>query len=479
MPRFSNQIHIDLSSVLAIVKSNRQRRSLLVGFLVTLLLVLWQHRDNIRAPSQLPADVIQGVEGRFLKENPSGGPPNVLPMAPSLPLPGEDKVPMVTVTTFPLSPVSSPQPSEPTAPPVPAVDDLSASYVQAILNLSDTTFPRMTCPDSIGARYDSLRHKPGGKIKYLMALNLYEVAPLLLRLMGTIIEVIKFLGPEHCALSVVEGRSTDHTLEILEGLRPQLAKIGARYFLDTSSIDPLKEGTDRIVGLSALRNMALAPLTEHSDLFDPDTIITFSNDVASCPDDILELLYQHRYQGAAMTCAFDWICDGACFYDVWVSRSMVGNTFFEIPSDVSWAYHDILFWDDPLSRDRFGRFQPLQVYSCWGGMVTLDAKVFVAQKIQFRASRDGECYMGEPMTLAKDMWAYGMGRIAAIPLVNVGYSNEEGEQVKQRKGYVSDHVNTSRPADEPQTDKIEWQTNPPGQLKCLPSFENPSWFLPV
>ena len=87
--------------------------------------------------------------------------------------------------------------------------------------------------------------------------------------------------------------------------------------------------------------------------------------------------------------------------------------------------------------------------------------------------------MGEPMTLAKGMWGHGAGKVAAIPLVNVGYSNEEGAYIKVKRGHVSDHVNTSSPANEPQTDKIEWQAKPPGQLKCLPCFHDPSWVPPV
>lgn len=60
--------------------------------------------------------------------------------------------------------------------------------------------------------------------------------------------------------------------------------------------------------------------------------------------------------------------DGTLFYDVWVSRSLVGNTFFEIPHDGSWSYSQDLFWDDPDGRRWFQVFQRMQVCSCWGGM---------------------------------------------------------------------------------------------------------------
>ena len=78
-------------------------------------------------------------------------------------------------------------------------------------------------------------------------------------------------------------------------------------------------------------------------MFSPDALIIFINDVALWPEDILELVFQHVHQHAHMTCAFDWISDGTLFYDVWVSRSLIGNTAFEIPHDGSWSCSQDLF----------------------------------------------------------------------------------------------------------------------------------------
>jgi alpha-1,3-mannosyltransferase len=233
----------------------------------------------------------------------------------------------------------------------------------------------------------------------------------------------------------------------------------------------------RVAALSKLRNMALAPLLRDHAHYSPDVVIVFINDVALCPQDILELLYQHKFQNAAMTYAFDWIDDGEAFYDVWVSRSLgADNIFFEITQDGSWAYKGNLFWDDPLSKAKFERLQPLQVYSCWGGMVVLDAKPFTEGKLAFRSSFEGECVMGEPTLLAKDMWNQGIGRILAVPSVNVGYDNEEGAKIKKRRGYVTDNVDTSRPPDE---ELVVWQSKPPPRIKCLPDWNEPSWVPPI
>lgn len=360
-----------------------------------------------------------------------------------------------------------------------------SKYIHSIMNYKDnSTFPRLTCPTSIGARYNMLRpgHRIGhnDKIKYFFALDLHDSIKILPRLMSSIVETMRYLGPEYCALSVVEGRSEDGTYEVLAALKKEIEAMGAEFYLNTSPLNPLGPGADRIALLSELRNMALEPLHDrrYSKMYASDAIVVFINDIAICPEDILELVHQHVSQGAHMTCAFDWIFFGDTFYDVWVSRSMSGNTFFNIPQDASWAYKDGLFWDDPPSKKRYEALLPLQVYSCWGGMVTLDAAPFAQKQLRFRSSEEGECYMGEPTLLAKDMWKQNLGKILAVPTVNVAYADEEAARTKARRGYVSDHIDSL--TDKPKEGElVEWQNTPPGMLKCLPNWDLPSWVQPV
>ena len=223
------------------------------------------------------------------------------------------------------------------------------------------------------------------------------------------------------------------------------------------------------------------PLISERKKYSDETITMFINDVALCPDDILELLIQHVHQNASMTCAMDWVYGGDVFYDVWVSRSMSGNTFFEISQDVSWAFHKNLFWDEPVSKSKYREFQPFQCFSCWGGMVTLDSRPFQNGDVLFRNSTDGECYAGEPTTLASDLHRLGLGKIATVPAVNVAYNDHEGSITKHRRGYVHDRVNVSLPFEfgsgEQQTTQIEWLP-PPGQIKCMPHFGSQTWTKP-
>lgn len=155
--------------------------------------------------------------------------------------------------------------------------------------------------------------------------------------MGSIIETIRFLGPENCALSIVEGRSDDGTYEVLKLLKDEVDKwIGTRLFLNTSDVDPGKfNDRRRIMALAELRNLALQPLVKHAGQYDPDVTVVFINDVAICMEDLLELIHQRRFQQADMTCAMDWTFVGGkpMFYDSWLARGMNGDSFYNISAD--------------------------------------------------------------------------------------------------------------------------------------------------
>ena len=304
----------------------------------------------------------------------------------------------------------------------------------------------------------------------------------ILPLLGSIIEAIRYLGPEFCALSIVEGRSTDSTFAILAGLKAELAAMGVPYFLSRSFVDPKASGENRIIALSYLHNLALEPLLEESrsrkSRFSSKPTVVFVNDVVLCPEDLLELLHQHILQSATMTCAFDWNAAGASFYDSWVSRSLSGNLFFEVTHDGKHWLADTMFFDHPDSAARWDQSLPIQVYSCWGGeMVTLDAVPFIRGDLAFRSSEKDECYMGEPMTLAKDLWELGVGKILAIPAVNVAYDYDTAREAKNARGYVQKVVSHMQYNTDDEV--VKWQSNPPPMVKCIPVFDRQWWVAAV
>lgn len=353
------------------------------------------------------------------------------------------------------------------------------AYVRAIMNSSQGDMPRLECPAINLERYSHL--VLGGPVpqkpRYFFAINLFQSVGIIPQLLASTVEAIRFLGPENCALSIVEGRSTDGTFEILKVLAQEMEALGVRYFLSCNERNPWGGETDRISALAQLRNQALSPLTKHPGRYDISTTIIFLNDIAPCTEDILELVHQRSVLKADMTCAMDWINDGECFYDSWIARQINGELFFEVPQSGSWEFSKNLFWNHEESRTRYAEGKPVQVFSCWNGAVALTAQPFLEGKLDFRAGREGECYFGEPVHLAKDMWRMGHGRIAIIPKVNVGYSVEASAKAKKLHGWVSKSsgADSGQIFDPTETYGIEWQERPPAQIHCATIGTEPTW----
>jgi alpha-1,3-mannosyltransferase len=300
-------------------------------------------------------------------------------------------------------------------------------------------------------------------------LDLNQCRHILPRLLGSVVEAIKFLGPRNCALSIVEGRSDDGTFEVLRELYTDLEKLGVRYVLQTSDINPMAKGGNRIKALAELCNLAVADLVENPGYYANDTTVVFLNDIAPFLEDILELIHQRRFQGADMTCPMDWAYVGEhpTFYDVWIARGITGDTFFRIPADGSWDFAWKLFWNDPDANSRWPSWKPFQVFACWNGMAVFTAKPFMDGRIKFRRSNSEECYQGEPRLVAKDMWYHGFGKISVVPSVNVEYSDENAKKIKALKGYTSSHV-----ADEGEDARIVWRAHPPAKVKSVINYGN-------
>ena len=194
--------------------------------------------------------------------------------------------------------------TEPWEPPgIPDLDPnrikIVDQFITSIMDPKDKTFPRLRCPRPIKERYAILRRRRNFSTRYdapprrwFFALNLFQCSHVLPRLLASVMETIRFLRPEDCVLSIVGGRSTDGTTEILARLREEMDRMNVTYYFSTSDIDPLKSGNDRITELAQLRNLVLDPLVRQPELYDPDTTVIFLNDVAICTDDILELVYQ-------------------------------------------------------------------------------------------------------------------------------------------------------------------------------------------
>jgi len=389
-----------------------------------------------------------------------------------------------------LSPVAGPQAKpQPTpaqndpiqVPQNPPIDVSKAPidvqvYLDAILKPEEQNLnvSRLHCPNDVGNRYDYLRSNAtaAGLPTYLFALDLYQCAHVLPSLMSAVVESMKILGPENCAVSVVEGRSHDGTKEILYALNEELGVRNFKSFFQTSELDP-SQG-QRIDSLAALRNLALKPYTDHPEQYSESSTIIFLNDISLCAEDILELIHQRQVQQADMTCAMDWTFVGPdpTFYDVWIARGMTGDSFFNIPVDGNWNSAWNIFWNDPLAKENYNRKTPFQVFSCWNGVTAFTATPLLEKKVTFRSAHKLECWQGEPKLFCKDMWHTGYGKIAVVPSVNVEYSDEGTKRIKDLKGFTNKWT-----TDDNDRRRIEWRKEPPSLVKCMPSYEKQE-FIP-
>lgn len=347
-----------------------------------------------------------------------------------------------------------------------------SAQIGAILDPSSTKLPRLDCPDLNTTRYNTLRNQTDAKdghFDYFFALDLRNCLSLLPRLLGSIVEAAKFLGPDRCALSIVEGNSPDGTADVLVALKTFLEDLGLPYFYQSSDINPSKGS--RIPKLAQLRNLALDPLLNSTAQVSDNTTVLFINDVAACAEDLLELALQRRKLGADMTCAMDWTYVGPdpTFYDVWISRGINGDSFFNVPPDGSWDHAWNLFWNDGATKSRLQAKLPFQVFSCWNGATTFTAAPLL-RGVRFRDRHKDECGQGEPQMFCKDLWFAGYGKIAVVPSVNLEYSDKKAKKIKELKGYTSDAV--QHQAEEGAA--IAWD-GPPEKVKCMQGWQNQFW----
>lgn len=209
--------------------------------------------------------------------------------------------------------------------------------------------------------------------------------------------------------------------------------------MSTSDISLQDEKQDRSEGLAFLRNLALAPLFMDKAKLSLDAQVIFLHEIDPCPHDVLELLYQQKMQQATMPCGMDWSFGGAIFYDIYIARSTVAETFWQIAQDGLWQFSGNLFSADRQTRAKDLNHQPFHVYARWNGVAVICAKPFMECWIKLRRNEKGECYMGEPTLFAEDLWRLGLGRIQVVPTFNVGYDNRT-EEAKNMHCRVEDHL---------------------------------------
>lgn len=239
-----------------------------------------------------------------------------------------------------------------------------------------------------------------------------------------VLEAISYLLPKNKVyVSIYENDSHDKTRLLLSDFGAALQAIGVDgLWMRSSNMRSAFDTQDRIIMLSEIRNLALAPLMPFASSDANNGTLLFMNDVVTCTSDILELIHQQRLHNAGMAFGMDWdIVDRRLrkgeagyldpedpgyhpqdppkirvprFYDTWVGRGISGDMvyhwarpggFHPMSNNESWVTEAYL----PENKTVYQRWldgRALPVYSGWGGMSAFDASLFTRDHLRFRSS---------------------------------------------------------------------------------------------
>ena len=224
-------------------------------------------------------------------------------------------------------------------------------------------------------------------------------------------------------VSIYENSSKDKTRALLSDLGAALQAIGVDgLWMHSSNMLSDFGKQDRIVMLSEIRNLALAPLMPYASSAKSSGTLLVMNDVLTCSSDILELVHQQRLHHANMAFGMDW---GSCdrrvrqgepgylypddprfdsdnpphtsvsrFYDTWVGRGISGNGVYDFarPGGFSPKSDNETWVLDAYSTENQTVYQrwvdglAFPVYSGWGGMSAFDASLFTHEHLRFRST---------------------------------------------------------------------------------------------
>ncbi|KAI1003076.1 hypothetical protein K3495_g5127 [Podosphaera aphanis] len=200
-----------------------------------------------------------------------------------------------------------------------------------------------------------------------------------------LLSLIKLIGPERVFVSIY-GRPTDVLKKLstmLECDHRIVSEQDQPYNLETLPRVLLPDGTQRIkriAFLAAIRNKVLEPLKELEKEGKEFGKVLFLNDVYFNPTEVLRLIWgtnvnengESEYKAA---CAADFDTSWK-YYDTFATRDAEGYSL-GIP-----IYPWFASKGEAVSRkDVLAGRDAVRVSSCWGGMVSFDARYFTSKNL--------------------------------------------------------------------------------------------------
>ena len=240
---------------------------------------------------------------------------------------------------------------------------------------------------------------------YFICANIYNNEIILPNWIEQMKKLIFFLGPEKVFISILEnGDSNDKSQIYLNNFREYLNSKKIKNKIITTPII-IKKGKERIQFLSELRNKVLEPIYSLKNI--NKTRILFLNDIIYNYQDVIKLIGTNK-RNYDVACPLDF--EGkASFYDTWVSIDINGNHFIN-------QYPYIL---DLISANSIINEEPLRVFSCWNGMISMKAFPLIYNNISFRFSERDNC--SECTLFNADLYLNGYQKIFVNPTITLAY----------------------------------------------------------
>ena len=244
---------------------------------------------------------------------------------------------------------------------------------------------------------------------YYISSIVFNMEPTIQDWISEMKKLINYLGKNNVVVSIYEnGDSTDNTRKYLLEFESYLIENEIPNVVNTKKIVE-KEGIDRIVFLSRLRNKSLDFLYYIMDLDFSNTKIIFFNDIIFRYEDIIKLITTNNGNYDTV-CAMDYY---ESFYDTWASIGLDGKQFRR--------YFPYMY--NKEQQDAYINGEIIRTFSCWNGVTVFNAKPFeIRDNLFFRFGkklRQSECTL-----LHADMYFMGYRKVFVNTQIAVAYTYE-------------------------------------------------------
>ena len=244
---------------------------------------------------------------------------------------------------------------------------------------------------------------------YYISSIVFNMEPTIKDWISEMKKLINYLGKKNVIISIYEnGDSTDNTRKYLLEFESYLIENEIINVVNTQKLVQ-KEGVDRIVFLSRLRNKSLDFLYYIMDLDFSNTKIIFFNDIIFRYEDIIKLITTNNGNYDTV-CAMDYY---ESFYDTWASIGLDGKQFRR--------YFPYMY--NKEQQDAYINGEIIRTFSCWNGVTVINAKPFeIRDNLFFRFGkkiRQSECTL-----LHADMYFMGYRKVFVNTQIAVAYTYE-------------------------------------------------------